>query len=309
MNILMQAVIMAIGFFMLIKGADRFVDGASGIASKLGIPQLVIGLTIVAMGTSAPETAVSLSSALKGNAGICIGNVIGSNILNVLVILGVSALLVNLKVAASTVRYEIPYMIFITIVLLLFGYTDSEISLFEGAVLWVLFIIYLAYLFVMAKKNKVSDDTVQKNISIWRLILYVVLGLVLIVWGSDVTVDSATAIAEMIGISDRFIGLTIVALGTSLPELVTSVTAAKRGNADIAIGNIVGSNIFNILFVIGTTAFITPVVFAQNFLVDTVIAIFTGLILWIGIYKKRMMGRKLGAVMLLGYAVYFVWLL
>ncbi len=309
MNILMQAVIMAIGFFMLIKGADWFVDGASGIASKLGIPQLVIGLTIVAMGTSAPETAVSLSSALKGNAGICIGNVIGSNILNVLVILGVSALLVNLKVAASTVRYEIPYMIFITIVLLLFGYTDSEISLFEGAVLWVLFIVYLAYLFVMAKKNKVSDDNVQKNISIWRLILYVVLGLVLIVWGSDVTVDSATAIAQMIGISDRFIGLTIVALGTSLPELVTSVTAAKRGNADIAIGNIVGSNIFNILFVIGTTAFITPVVFAQNFLVDTVIAIFTGLILWVGIYKKRMMGRKLGAVMLLGYAVYFVWLL
>ncbi len=309
MNILMQAVIMAIGFFMLIKGADWFVDGASGIASKLGIPQLVIGLTIVAMGTSAPETAVSLSSALKGNAGICIGNVIGSNILNVLVILGVSALLVNLKVAASTVRYEIPYMIFITIVLLLFGYTDSEISLLEGVVLWVLFIVYLAYLFVMAKKNKVSDDTVQKNISIWRLILYVVLGLVLIVWGSDVTVDSATAIAEMIGISDRFIGLTIVALGTSLPELVTSVTAAKRGNADIAIGNIVGSNIFNILFVIGTTAFITPVVFAQNFLVDTVIAIFTGLILWIGIYKKRMMGRKLGAVMLLGYAAYFVWLL
>ncbi len=305
----MQAVIMAIGFFMLIKGADWFVDGASGIASKLGIPQLVIGLTIVAMGTSAPETAVSLSSALKGNAGICIGNVIGSNILNVLVILGVSALLVNLKVAASTVRYEIPYMIFITIVLLLFGYTDSEISLFEGAVLWVLFIVYLAYLFVMAKKNKVSDDTVHKNISIWRLILYVVLGLVLIVWGSDVTVDSATAIAEMIGISDRFIGLTIVALGTSLPELVTSVTAAKRGNADIAIGNIVGSNIFNILFVIGTTAFITPVVFAQNFLVDTVIAVFTGLILWVGIFKKRMMGRKLGAIMLLGYAVYFVWLL
>lgn len=305
----MQAVIMAIGFFMLIKGADWFVDGASGIASKLGIPQLVIGLTIVAMGTSAPETAVSLSSALKGNAGICIGNVIGSNILNVLVILGVSALLVNLKVAASTVRYEIPYMIFITIVLLLFGYTDSEISLLEGAVLWVLFIMYLAYLFVMAKKNKVSDDNVQKNISIWRLILYVVLGLVLIVWGSDVTVDSATAIAQMIGISDRFIGLTIVALGTSLPELVTSVTAAKRGNADIAIGNIVGSNIFNILFVIGTTAFITPVVFAQNFLVDTVIAVFTGLILWVGIFKKRMMGRKLGAVMLLGYAAYFVWLL
>ncbi len=309
MNIIVQAVLMTIGFFMLIKGADWFVDGASGLASKLGIPQLVIGLTIVAMGTSAPETAVSLSSALKGNADICVGNVVGSNILNVLVILGVTALIVDLKVAVSTIRYEVPYMIFITIVLLLLGYTGAEISLPEGAVLWLLFLVYLSYLFVMAKKNKTADDTAKKDISIFRLILYVVLGLALIICGSQITVDSATAIAKMIGISDRFIGLTIVALGTSLPELVTSVTAARKGNADIAIGNIVGSNIFNILFVIGTTAFITPVLFEKNFLFDTVIAISTGLLLLVGVFRKRSMNRKLGVIMLIAYTAYVICLL
>ena len=163
MEILIQVTLMVVGFIMLIKGADWFVDGAAGIAAKMGIPQLIIGLTIVAMGTSAPEPAVSISSAIKGNADICIGNVVGSNILNVLIILGITATIVELKVAKSTIRYEIPYMIFITIVLLIMGYTGNKVTLLEGAILWALFILYLAYLFVMARKNN-SDDEYQRFI-------------------------------------------------------------------------------------------------------------------------------------------------
>ncbi len=308
MEILIQVTLMVVGFIMLIKGADWFVDGAAGIAAKMGIPQLIIGLTIVAMGTSAPETAVSISSAIKGNADICIGNVVGSNILNVLIILGITATIVELKVAKSTIRYEIPYMIFITIVLLIMGYTGNKVTLLEGAILWALFILYLAYLFVMARKNN-SDDEYQENKPAWKLVLYIVVGLAIIICGSNITVDSAVSIAKAIGISERFIGLTIVAFGTSLPELVTSLAAARKGNADIAIGNIVGSNIFNILFVIGTTAFILPVTFESKFIIDTIICIATGVLLWLGVFRKQKLNRKLGIVMLCAYGAYLVYLL
>ena len=308
MEILIQVTLMVVGFIMLIKGADWFVDGAAGIAAKMGIPQLIIGLTIVAMGTSAPETAVSISSAIKGNADICIGNVVGSNILNVLIILGITATIVELKVAKSTIRYEIPYMIFITIVLLIMGYTGNKVTLLEGAILWALFILYLAYLFVMARKNN-SDDEYQENKPAWKLVLYIVVGLAIIICGSNITVDSAVSIAKAIGISERFIGLTIVAFGTSLPELVTSLAAARKGNADIAIGNIVGSNIFNILFVIGTTAFILPVTFESKFVVDTIICIATGVLLWLGVFRKQKLNRKLGIIMLCAYGDYLVYLL
>lgn len=309
MEILLQIVLMVVGFVMLLKGADWFLEGAAGVATKLGIPQLVIGLTIVAMGTSAPEMAVSLSSALKGNASICVGNVLGSNILNILIILGLTSLVVTLKVAKSTVKYEIPFMIFITVLLMVFGYTGNQIALPEGAVLLVLFVLYLTYLFVMAKRNKETEeqDSVQKPV--WMLLIWIAVGLVCIIVGSNFTVDSAVAIAQKIGISERFIGLTLVALGTSLPELVTSLTAAKKGNADIAIGNIVGSNIFNILFIIGVTAFIIPVEYASNFMVDTAIAIGAGVLLFLGAVKNNSLGKKAGIVMLLGYAAYFVYLL
>lgn len=308
MEILIQVVFLIIGFMLLMKGADWFVDGAAGFASKLGIPQLVIGLTIVAMGTSAPETAVSISSALKGNAEICIGNVVGSNIFNVLIILGITSVIVSLKVAKSTVKFEIPYMIFITIVLFLFGYTNGSISLLEGIVLWALFLIYFIYLFFMSKQQK-SEENNEMNRPIWQLLFLTIVGMVLIVVGSNVTVDSATKIATVIGISERFIGLTIVSMGTSLPELVTSLTAARKGNADIAIGNIVGSNIFNILFVVGTTALITPVVFEPNFLVDTVIAAGTGVLLWLGVVKSKTLKRGFGILLLVLYAIYFLYLL
>lgn len=307
LELLLQFVLLAVGFLMLVKGADVFVDGAAGIADKFGIPQLVIGLTIVAMGTSAPEAAVSITAALKENADITIGNIVGSNILNILIILGVTSVIVAVSVQKSTVRYEIPFMLVITVMLAIFGYTSGHITFWEGIIFWIAFTIYLAYLFVMAMKNKEEVEETKKR-PVWMLLLFVVIGIVLVVWGSDVTVDAATMIARAAGLSQRFIGLTIVALGTSLPELVTSVSAARKGKADIAIGNIVGSNIFNILFVVGTTALITPVVFKPEFMIDTMISLAAGILLWLCVFRDRKLGRAGGIIMLLGYVAYFVYL-
>ena len=315
MEMVLQIFLLVIGFAMLIKGADFFVDGSSGIASRFGIPQLVVGLTIVAMGTSAPEAAVSISAALKGNAGITIGNVAGSNILNILVILGLTAFLTKkvVPVASSTIKYEMPFMIVIMLILLWMGYAGHEISRLEGAGLWVVFLLYLLYLFKMAKKggDKDSEDDAGEAAerSMAMLLLFTVAGLALIVIGSSVTVDAATALARIIGLSERFIGLTIVALGTSLPELFTSVSAARKGSADIAIGNIVGSNIFNILFVVGTSALITPVVFESKFIVDFMVAAAAGVLLWVFSFSGKSLNRAEGGVLLLGYLGYFIYLL
>ena len=304
----LQVFILLVGFLLLVKGADWFVEGAAGIAKKLGIPQLIIGLTIVAMGTSMPEAAVSITAALQENAGITIGNIVGSNILNILIILGVTALITNVAIQKSTLYYEIPYMIAITIVLMIFGITGEEITFIEGVIFWLLFIAFLGYLFVMSKKGNSQEDEEVKDIPVWKCILFMLVGGVMVVKGSDFAVSGASAIARFFGMSERFIGLTIVAFGTSLPELVTSVTAAKKGNAGIAIGNIVGSNIFNILFVIGTTALICTVPFEGKFIIDTIIAIASGAVLWLGTYKNRELRKPCGIVMLLGYAAYFIYL-
>ncbi len=304
----LQVFILLVGFLLLVKGADWFVEGAAGIAKKLGIPQLIIGLTIVAMGTSMPEAAVSITAALQENAGITIGNIVGSNILNILIILGVTALITNVAIQKSTLYYEIPYMIAITIVLMIFGITGGEITFIEGIIFWLLFIVFLGYLFVMSKKGNSQENEEVKDIPVWKCILFMLVGGVMVVKGSDFAVSGASAIARFFGMSERFIGLTIVAFGTSLPELVTSVTAAKKGNAGIAIGNIVGSNIFNILFVIGTTALICTVPFESKFIIDTIIAIASGAVLWLGTYKNRELRKPCGIVMLLGYAAYFIYL-
>lgn len=302
-----ELIFLAIGFLLLVKGADWFVEGTSGMARKMGIPQLVVGLTIVAMGTSAPEAAVSITAALRGNAEIAVGNVVGSNISNIFIILGITALLVPVAIQQSTLRIEIPYLIIITIALIVMGSTGGQISRTEGVFLWLLFLIYLVYLFYMAKRGKQESDDGEK--SLWKLCLFAVIGGGIIIWGSDITVDSATAIAQTVGLSERFIGLTIVALGTSLPELVTSVTAAMKGNADIAIGNIVGSNIFNILFILGTAALITPIPYEKSFFIDGWVAVAAGLILWLAVYRSRKLRRNWGIIMLLCYGVYFIYLL
>lgn len=308
MDIIIQIAILIVGFVMLVKGSDWFVEGVSGIAERFGIPQLVIGLTIVAMGTSAPEAAVSITAALKGNAGITIGNIVGSNILNILIILGITGVITTVAVSLSTLKYEIPYLIGITIVLMFMGMTGKSINRIEGIILWLLFIVYLGYLFIMAKKGRCEVDEEKKNEGMVKMAVASVLGGVLIIWGSSLTVDSAGYIAKVFGMSDRFIGLTIVALGTSLPELFTSVTAAIKGKADIAIGNIVGSNIFNILFVIGTTALITPVVFEPKFVIDTIISALAAVLLIVSVVRTKSLRRPWGVIMLAGYAAYFVYL-
>ena len=300
--------ILLVGFLFLVKGADWFVEGAAGIARKLGIPQLVIGLTIVAMGTSMPEAAVSITAALNNNAGITIGNIVGSNILNILIILGITAVITNVAIQKSTLLYEIPFMIGITALLLVFGLTGSSITFIEGVVFLLLFIAFLVYLFIMSKKGEVQEEGEIKDIPVWKCLLFMVIGGVMVVKGRDFAVSGASWIARFFGMSERFIGLTIVAFGTSLPELVTSVAAARKGNAGIAIGNIVGSNIFNILFVIGITALICNVPFESKFLIDTVIAIFSGALLWIGTYKHKELRKPCGIVMLICYAAYFVYL-
>ena len=306
----LQLLLLALGFVLLVKGADWFVEGASGIADKFGIPQLVIGLTIVAMGTSAPETAVSITAALKGNASIAVGNVVGSNILNVLIILGVSSVITSIAVAKTTVRYEIPIMLAITLLMLAFGANGGTICLWEGIVLLVCFVGYLAYMFVMVKRGEMQSEEVESgNKPLWKMLIAAVVGLGLIILGSDVTVDAATALAKIFGMSEKFIGLTVVALGTSLPELFTSVIAARKGKADIAIGNIVGSNIFNILFVLGTSALIIPVVFEMSFVVDCLVAFAAGLVLWLCVCRKKKLCRLDGVIMLVCYAAYFVYLL
>lgn len=311
-EILIQMFFLVLGFVMLIKGADWFVEGASKIADRFGIPQLVIGLTIAAMGTSAPEAAVSITSALKGSADITIGNVVGSNILNVLIILGMTAVVRAIAVQKSTIQYEIPFTVIITAVMALLGLSDGKISRLEGAIMWALFIVYLLYLLKMAKSgvdNNQKSTANEKKEPLCLLLFFAVIGVVLIVWGSDVTVDAATALATTWGMSERLIGLTIVALGTSLPELVTSVTAAVRGKADIAVGNIVGSNIFNILFVVGTTALITPVAYQASFKIDTYIATASMVLLWLCILPKKRLGRAAGILMLACYGGYFVYLI
>ncbi len=310
MQIVIQFFLLAAGFCLLMKGADLFVEGASGIADKFGIPQLVIGLTIVAIGTSLPEAAVSISAALKGSADITIGNVVGSNILNILIILGLTSVIRAVPVQKSTVKYEIPFVIVVTALLALLGLFDNTVGRLDGILLWALMGVYMVYLLKMAKAGTASEENAEKKkMPVWKLLLMVVAGAVMIVLGSDVSVDAATALATAFGMSERFIGLTIVALGTSLPELVTSVTAAVKGKSDIAMGNIVGSNIFNILFVVGTTAVITPVPYNASFLVDSIAAIAAAVLLLLCVLRSQKLTRVGGCIMLAGYAGYFVYLM
>ena len=302
-------IMLVVGFLFLIKGADFFVDGASSLAKKMKIPTLIIGLTIVAMGTSAPEAAVSISAAFKGNTGIAIGNILGSNILNVLIILGITACIIPVRVGKTTVKYEIPFMIAITVILGALGLTTGVLGKVAGALLWVLFIAYLAYLFYQAKHMENADEEEIKDRPIWMILIFIIGGMAAIIFGSNITVDGATFVAEAFGVSPRVIGLTIVAFGTSLPELITSITAAKKGQADIAIGNIVGSNVFNILFVLGTTCLIHDVEYPIEFLLDTIVAVVSAVLLLVCVIRKKQLTRPAGIIMLVGYAGYLTYML
>jgi K+-dependent Na+/Ca+ exchanger related-protein len=304
---------MVIGFVILIKGADFFVDGASGIAEKFHIPQIIIGLTIVAFGTSAPEAAISISAAFAGTTGIAIGNILGSNLLNILIILGISACIVPLHIGKSSIKFDIPFNLFITLVLVLFGTILGELNVFSGVIFWLLMIGFLVHLFGAAKseiKEQNTKDVPKKQKNIILLFLYILGGIVAIIFGSDLAVDNATVIAsDILHIDDRLIGLTIIALGTSLPELMTSVTAARKGNADIAVGNILGSNIFNILFVLGTVSLIAPIPFSISFVIDGIIGIGVVILLYFLSKDDDTLSKRDGITFLICYAVYFVYLL
>ena len=313
MVILISVIEIIIGFVLLIKGADFFVDGASSIAVKLGAPQLVIGLTIVALGTSAPEAAVSISAAVDGNNGISIGNVIGSNIMNVLVILGVTSVITTLTVKAATVKVDIPVMIGATLLMLLWGVIGGTLNKVTGIVFLLGLATYIGYLIWYAKTTDASDEGEGiKDLKLWMIPLFILGGLGAIVLGSKLAVMGASNLAKVFGVSDRLIGLTIVALGTSLPELITSITAARKGNADIAIGNIVGSNIFNILFILGITSVLIDLPFkarGANFFIDGIIALIVAVLLQVLVFREKKLGRGEGILMLLGYAAYFTYLL
>ena len=313
-NVICSVGVLVVGFVMLIKGADLFVEGASKIAAKFKIPLIVIGLTIVAMGTSAPEAAISISASFQDAAAISIGNAVGSNIMNILLILGVSALITNLKIKPNTLKFEIPFVVVITAVLLLLGWIGGGLDKIDGVIMLLLFAAFLVYLFYLAKKGDDSsaDDVPEltEKDKLPILIIITLIGLVSIVLGSDLTVSAAKNIAQTIGIDDRTISLTVVAFGTSLPELITCIAASLKKKSDIAIGNIIGSNIFNILFVVGLASVFSPSVmpYGQAFVIDTIVAIAAAVILGLLVLRKKELSRIGGVIMLVAYAVYFAYI-
>ena len=316
-------VCLIIGFVLLIKGADFFVEGSSSVAKRLHVPSIIIGLTIVAMGTSLPETAVSVSASITGNNELAVSNVVGSNIFNLMVVIGVCAMIATVNVAKETIKRDIPFSLICAGLLLILGIlgvgdkSGMMLGHFDGVIFIGAFAGYIFYMIKIALKASKEGKKIEieggsdediKLISVPLSILFIIGGAAAIAVGGDITVDAASRIASDLGMSQTLIGLTIVSIGTSLPELVTSVTAARKGNAGIAIGNIVGSNIFNILFVIGTAALICSVPFERKFIIDTIIAVLSGVLLWGGTIKKKELRKPCGILMLLGYAAYFVYL-
>lgn len=309
---ILDIILLVVGFIILIKGADIFVDGASSIASNFKISKMLIGLTIVAFGTSAPEFAVSVKSLISGNGDIVLGNVIGSNILNILLILGISSLFHFLNVKNNTVKKELPITLLITTlfaVLLSDHLFDSNITnaftRSDGIVLLLFFLVFIYYLISMAR-NKVDDDQNEKYMSMSKSIMYTIIGLVCIIVGSNFVVDSASSLAAIIGISEKMISLTVIAFGTSLPELVTSVTATKKGEYDIAIGNVVGSNIFNIGMVIGLPVAIFGGISDITFnYIDLIVMLLSAFLLFIFSFKDRKISKKEGIAFLILFVIYY----
>lgn len=311
-----------IGFLLLVKGADYFVEGASSVAKRLRIPVFVIGLTIVAFGTSAPELAVSLSAALKGSNDIAIGNVVGSNIFNTLVVLGASAAISPIIVEKSIIKKDYPLSIIAAVLLgvlsmdkILFKATEMTIGRVDGVILLIAFAFFM-YTTVRAgliqrRETPIEHEEQLLNMTMpmWKSLLIMVLGLAGIVIGGDVSVEAAKEIARTFGLSEALIGLTIVAVGTSLPELVTSIVAAKRGESAIAVGNAIGSNIFNIFCILGISAVISPMNVSDTYLYDIAVLSIVMLVTYIPIAKTKKVGRGLGIFMIVSYIVYMVYLI
>ena len=295
-----------VGFALLIKGADYFVEGSSSLAKIMKIPAVIIGLTIVAMGTSAPEASVSINAALAGNNDIAISNVIGSNIFNGMVVVGVCAIMHKFAVNREIAKRDLPINILISI-LLCFMIADGNLSRLEGIILLIGMVMFIGLMIMSALKNREEGDDI-KTLSLPLSLVYIVGGLIAVIIGGDLVVDSATAIATMFGLSQNFIGLTIVAVGTSLPELVTSIVATRKGESGLALGNAVGSNIFNILFILGFSAVISPLTVLAESLVDGIIMVSTGVLLYIFAKTKHEMSKMEGVICVLVYVAYTIFL-
>lgn len=308
---LSEILLIIVGFILLIKGADYLVDGASNVAKKFHIPEIIVGLTIVSIGTSMPELFVSLTSALEGYNDMAIGNVVGSNVCNLLLILGVSAVIKNVKFQENTKKYEIPMCLIISIVFLILCNTGTGISRLDALLLLVIFIGFISYTIYMGLKEQdqeeINEDLIETNML--KNILCIVGGIVALKIGGDFVVDNAVSIANRFNLSEKLISLTILAIGTSLPELVTSVTAAVKGNSDIAIGNIIGSNIFNMVFIIGVSALIKPIVYNISYNLDMIVLLIgTSLLLLFPKFSKSKneLQRKNGFSYLGLYAAYLL---
>ncbi len=313
-------ILLVIGFVLLIKGADFFVEGASSVAKKLHVPALIIGMTIVAMGTSLPECSVSITASLTNSNQLAIGNVVGSNIFNLMIVLGFSALFSKLEVSATTMKKDFPFSIFCAVLLMVMGLWGYSLGQVEGFILLVLFIVFLVDMIrcvVKAKKAgasadaavEVLDDKDIEDISMIRCIIYIIGGIIAIKFGGDWVVDSCTTLALAFGMSETLIGLTIVAMGTSLPELATSVVAARKNELDMAIGNVVGSNIFNILMVLGVAAAISPIAFMTVNAIDIVVLLVFSAIVWLMCFKKKYLSKINGIIMIVLYVVYLIYLI
>lgn len=312
---ILQIIIMLIGFVVLIKGADTFVEGASGVAKHLNVPDILIGLTIVGFGTSTPEAAVSIKGIISHNSDMVLGNVIGSNILNILLILGVCSTIAPIEVKDNTIKKEIPFLALVSILLgvLILDTTIGEsvpnmISRADGIVILLFFAVFIYYLVTLAKGGEAEE--IEVKYSMKRCIVYTIVGVLAIVIGGNFVVDAATKIATFLGVSQRFIALTIVALGTSLPELVTSVISARKGKQDLAIGNVIGSNIFNICFVAGfPAAFIGNIIPQSSVTVDLIVMITATILLGLFSFTRKRITRLEGSCFLICFVIYYSYLL
>ncbi len=299
--------LLVLGFVFLIKGADLFVDGSSSIAKHMKIPSIIVGLTIVAMGTSAPEASVSITAAIAGNSDISLGNIVGSNIFNFLVVIGVSAIIFPVISHKDIIKRDLWWNLGITVLLLILM-LDNKIGRIDGVILLAGMVTYLFFVIRNALKNRTTEDA-EKLLSVPKSIIFMIIGLAAIICGGNFVVENASIIAKNLGLSETLIGLTIVAIGTSLPELVTSITAAKKQEAGIALGNAVGSNIFNILFILGASSALTPINVAPELFIDTIILIVVSIIIFIFARTKNITSRVEGAICVVFYIIYTAYII
>lgn len=305
-------IILIIGFVLLVKGADYFVEGSAAVAKKFRVPVFIIGMTIVAMGTSAPECAVSIAASVQGSNGMAISNVIGSNIFNLLVVCGICALFSPLPVDRSTLKKEFPFSVLVAVILGVMGVIGMAVGHADGLILVIIFAVFLLWMVLSAKKSMAAGEPVGEgeihDLPLWKCLIFIIGGMVAIVLGGQMVVNSAETIALRFGLSETLVGLTICSIGTSLPELVTSVVAARKNQVGMALGNVIGSNIFNILLVGGLASLISPIAVTTNNLIDIVILIVVSLYIMVIVWRKQRLSRLGGASILAVYVAYMIYI-